>query len=91
MCIRDRFYTDENLEPQPCLVESYEIVSDTEWVFKLKQGVKFHNGQEMKAADVKASLELCKESVSYTHLRSSKSIMKNTALHPRPLKRPSVT
>ncbi len=56
------FYTDENLEPQPCLVESYEIVSDTEWVFKLKQGVKFHNGQEMKAADVKASLELCKES-----------------------------
>ena len=52
------FYTDENLEPQPCLVESYEIVSDTEWVFKLKQGVKFHNGQEMKAADVKASLEL---------------------------------
>ena len=51
------FYTDENLEPQPCLVESYEIVSDTEWVFKLKQGVKFHNGQEMKAADVKASLE----------------------------------
>ena len=43
-------------------MESYEIVSDTEWVFKLKQGVKFHNGQEMKAADVKASLELCKES-----------------------------
>ena len=56
------FYTDENLEPQPCLVESYEIVSDTEWVFKLRQGVKFHNGQEVKAADVKASLELCKES-----------------------------
>lgn len=53
---------DENLVPQPSLVESYEIVSDTEWVFKLKQGVKFHNGEEMKAADVKASLELCKAS-----------------------------
>lgn len=56
------FYTDENLSPQPDLVDSYEIVSDTEWIFKLKQGVKFHNGQEMKAADVKASLEQCKTS-----------------------------
>ena len=55
------FYTDENLEPQPCLVESYEIVSDTEWVFKLKQGVKFHNGEELKASDVKFSLERAKE------------------------------
>ena len=51
-----------DLTPQPALAESYEIVSDTEWVFKLRQGVKFHNGQEVKAADVKASLELCKES-----------------------------
>lgn len=56
------FYTDENLSPQPDLVDSYEIVSDTEWVFKLKQGVKFHNGQEMKAIDVKASLDQCKTS-----------------------------
>ena len=56
------FYSSADLTPQPALAESYEIVSDTEWVFKLKQGVKFHNGQEMKAADVKASLELCKES-----------------------------
>ena len=56
------FYMDENLTPQPDLCESYEIVSDTEWIFKLRKGVKFHNGTEMKAADVKASLELCKES-----------------------------
>mgnify|MGYP001086711098 CR=1 FL=1 len=56
------FYSSADLTPQPALAESYEIVSDTEWVFKLRQGVKFHNGQEVKAADVKASLELCKES-----------------------------
>lgn len=56
------FYMDENMSVQPDLVESYENPSDTEWVFKLKQGVKFHNGEEMKAADVKASLELCKTS-----------------------------
>ena len=47
------FYMDENMAVQPDLVESYETPSDTEWVFKLKQGVKFHNGEEMKAADVK--------------------------------------
>ena len=56
------FYSSADLTPQPALAESYEIVSDTEWVFKLRQGVKFHKGQEVKAADVKASLELCKES-----------------------------
>ena len=56
------FKTNENLEPVPDLVESYETESDTEWIFHLKQGVKFHNGDEMVAEDVKASLELCKES-----------------------------
>ena len=56
------FYMDENLEVQPDLVESYEAVSDTEWVFKLIEGVKFHNGEEMKAVDVKASIELSKQS-----------------------------
>lgn len=56
------FAMDENLSPTPMLCEDYEIVSDTEWLFHLKKGVKFHNGEEMTAKDVKASLELCKES-----------------------------
>ena len=56
------FKMNENLEPVPDLVESYENTSDTEWIFHLKQGVLFHNGEEMTAKDVKASLELCKES-----------------------------
>ncbi|MBQ7796253.1 MAG: ABC transporter substrate-binding protein [Lachnospiraceae bacterium] len=56
------FLQDENMNIVPDLVESYEIVSDTEWVFKLHQGVKFHNGAEMKAADVVASINQCKES-----------------------------
>ena len=56
------FYSSEDLTPKPSLCESYEIVSDTEWLFHLRKDVKFHNGQEMKAEDVKASLELCKES-----------------------------
>ena len=56
------FMVDENMKVQPDLVESYENVSESEWIFTLRQGVKFHNGAEMKAADVKASLELAKES-----------------------------
>ncbi len=56
------FKMDENLQPVPDLVESYENTSDTEWLFHLKQGVLFHNGEEMKAEDVKASLELGKNS-----------------------------
>ena len=57
------FKTGDNMEPVPDLVESYENTSDTEWIFHLKQGVLFHNGEEMKAEDVKASLELCQNSL----------------------------
>ncbi|MER3399508.1 MAG: hypothetical protein C4316_13455, partial [Chloroflexota bacterium] len=41
----------------PVLAESWKPVSDTVWEFKLRSGVKFHNGQELTAADVKFSLE----------------------------------
>ena len=56
------FVITEDLSTVPALCESYEILSDTEWLFHLRKGVKFHNGMEMTAKDVKASLELCKES-----------------------------
>ena len=47
----------DTLEPEPYLVDTYESVSDTEWQFKLKEGVKYHNGETMTAEDVKASIE----------------------------------
>ena len=50
----------ETLEPVTDLAESYETVSDTEWVFTLKQGVTFHDGSTLDAQDVKASMEYAK-------------------------------
>lgn len=47
-----------NYEVEPMLAESFEQSEDgLQFKFKLRQGVKFHNGKEMKAEDVVASLE----------------------------------
>ncbi len=41
----------------PQLAESWEVSDDgLSYTFKLKQGVKFHNGEEMKASDVAFSI-----------------------------------
>ena len=41
-----------NLEIQPALAESWEVVEPNRWRFKLRQGVKFHNGNDFTADDV---------------------------------------
>jgi peptide/nickel transport system substrate-binding protein len=49
---------DRELAIQPALAESFEVNEDaTEYIFTLRQGVLFHNGQEMTAADVVYSFE----------------------------------
>ncbi len=49
---------DRELQIQPALAESYEVNEDaTSYTFTLRQGVLFHNGQEMTANDVKYSFE----------------------------------
>jgi peptide/nickel transport system substrate-binding protein len=45
------------LEFVPGLAESWELKDDLTWVFKLRRGVKFHNGAELKAADVLYTIE----------------------------------
>ena len=44
------------LEPVPDLVYSWRALSDTLFEFRLHEGILFHNGEEMTAHDVVASL-----------------------------------
>lgn len=47
---------DENNEMVGDIAESWEQVSDTEWIFHLREDVYFHNGEHLTADDVVATL-----------------------------------
>lgn len=49
-----------NLEIVPGLAKSWEQIDDVTWEFKLQENVKFHNGDDFTAADVKYSFERIK-------------------------------
>ncbi|MBO1075823.1 ABC transporter substrate-binding protein [Roseomonas marmotae] len=48
---------DPNARVQPALAESWRLVDDTTWEFKLRPGVKFHNGADFTAEDVAYTLK----------------------------------
>ncbi len=48
---------NENMEMVPVIAESYEQVNELTTVFKIREGVKFHNGKVVDAAACKASIE----------------------------------
>jgi peptide/nickel transport system substrate-binding protein len=48
---------DPEIKIKTLLAESYRVVNDLTWEFKLRKGVKFHNGEDFNAAAVKFVLE----------------------------------
>jgi peptide/nickel transport system substrate-binding protein len=52
-------YSDRDLTPVPRLAESWEPNADgSQWTFKIRQGVKFQNGDPMTPEDVAATFNL---------------------------------
>jgi peptide/nickel transport system substrate-binding protein len=49
--------TDPALKTYPGLAESWKALSDTEWEFKLRKDVKWHNGEPFTAQDVAATIK----------------------------------
>ena len=59
---------DENMHIVPGLATSWEHLDDLTTLFYLREGVRFHNGEELKASDVKFSLDRMINSPTVAHI-----------------------
>lgn len=59
---------DINMNIIPGLAESWTQIDDTTTEFKLRNGVKFHNGEPLTADDVKFTLDRMKASPQVSHI-----------------------
>ena len=62
------FKLNADFEAVPDLAEEWSQPSKTEWVIKIKEGIKFQDGQEMTSEDVKYSMERSKKSAVVQHV-----------------------
>ena len=61
----------KTFKPKPMLAESWKIVNDTTWEFKLRKGVKFHNGEPFTAASVKATIDFALDPATKSHFAAA--------------------
>jgi len=59
------------LKPKPMLATGWKIVNDTTWEFKLRKGVKFHNGEPFTAASVKATIDYALDPATKSHFATA--------------------
>ncbi len=50
-------WSNDKIQIEPGLAESWKAIDATTWEFKLRRGVKFHDGSDFTAEDVKFSME----------------------------------
>ena len=63
------YHRDNNMQIVPWLATSYENPDELTWRFHLRQGVKFHNGNDFTADDVKFTLSRLAEDDSVWNAR----------------------
>jgi peptide/nickel transport system substrate-binding protein len=63
-------YIKPDYSPAPDLADSWDNPDDKTWIFHLHKGVKFHNGQELTADDVKYTFDTILDSKFASPVRS---------------------
>jgi len=76
--IYDQFLVrdEKTMALAPNLAESWKAIDDLTWEFKLRRGIKFHNGEEFNAESVKLTLETILSKEFESHYKSRLEMIK---------------
>ena len=59
---------DSEMNLVPNIAESWEVLSDTSVQFNIREGIKFHDGSDLTAKDVKYSIERILDHVEVAYI-----------------------